>query len=681
MKNIFKLALTSLIVVTISFSGYSQLKKGDAAFDAHQYFQALAFYKNAYGGADKTKKALILYKMGICSQEINDYKGAEANFQKAIAANFDDPNVYLRLAEVLKTQMRYDDAKTEYTNYKNKGGDAKRADVGLKSCDLAKQWVDSPMRYKIENISLINSKQKDFAPCYSDKKYQTILFTSDRDGALGGQSVITGGNHYDIWETKLDKNGKWSTPVLLPPSVSTPVNEGRAWVSKKGDLIIFTRCPEEKNKENKCGLYMCKKQGSTWGPAEPLPFSVDTVVFGHPSLSADGKVLYFASKMGGGYGGADIWYCSYDAKTNAWGQPKNAGPKVNTVGNEVYPTISDDGKKFYFSSDYHPGLGGLDVFVTEVGADGKFNKEIENLKYPLNSSYDDFGVVFEGKKQRGFITSNREGGKGEDDIWSFNLPPLTFMAKGVVVCEGDDKGKGRDEKVEGVKVKVVGSDGSISETITGKDGSYSFKIKEKNTYTITTETGKSSKSPSFMSDGFLANKDARQITTIGLDASKDFQADFAVKPVIPNLRMPEIQYALGSAELLPASKDSLNYLYNILKDNPTINCELNSHTDSRGKAANNMTLSAARAQSCVDYLVKEKGIPVARLTAKGYGATQLLITDDVIAKEPTKEGKEALHQKNRRTSFKVLNFDYVDPNAPKGPSKPVKGKADDEEEE
>lgn len=683
MKNIIKLILASVAVITISFSGYSQssLRKADAAFDARLYYDAINLYKNAYGSVSKDKKALVLYKMGVASQEINDYKGAEANYQKAIAASFDDPKVYLHLAEVLKNQMRYTDAVTEYGNYKSKGGDAKRADLGIKSCELAQQWVDNPMRYKIENISLINSKQKDFAPCFSDKKYQTIIFTSDRDGSLGGQQLNTGGNHYDIWETKLDKNGKWSTPVLLPPAVSTPVNEGRAWVSKKGDMIFFTRCPEEKNKENKCGLYMCKKQGSTWGPAEVLPFNIDTVPFGHPSLSADGKILYFASKMGGGYGGIDIWSCTYDAKSNAWGQPKNAGPNVNTEGNESYPTISDDGKKFYFSSDYHPGLGGLDIFVTEVGADGKLTKPIENLKYPLNSSYDDFGVVFEGKRQRGYITSNREGGKGDDDIWSFNLPALTFSCCGIVVC-CDDNGKCKSEPVEGVKVKIIGSDGSISEVVTGKDGKYCFKLREKNTYTVTTETGKTSKSVSFPLDGFLANKDARVISTVGEAASKDFQADFCVKPVIPDLRMPEIQYALGSAELLPNSKDSLNYLYNILRDNPTIVCELNSHTDSRGKAVSNMTLSTARAQSCVDYLVKDKGIAAARLSAKGFGATQLLVGDDVIAKATSKEEKEALHQKNRRTSFKVLNFNYVDPNAPKNaPGKPVKHAAGDEEEE
>jgi peptidoglycan-associated lipoprotein len=683
MKKFTKLTLAAVAVLSFSFSAFSQkvLKKADAAFEAKQFFNAINYYKSAYTTAPKDKRGIILYRSGYSSQQINDYKGAEAYYQKAIAAGFDNPDVYLHLAEVLKSQMKYPEAIVEYNNYKSKGGNQKKADLGVKSCELAQQWVDNPMRHKIENISLINSKQRDYAPSFSDKKYKTIIITSNRDGSLGGQDLNTGANHSDLYEAKLDKNGKWSTPTLLPPSISTPVNEGRGWVSKKGDMIFFTRCPEEKNKENKCGIYMAKKQGSTWGEAAPVPFYIDTIQFGHPCLSADAKTLYFASRLGGGYGGIDIWSCSYDQKNNSWGQPKNLGPMINTEGDEVYPSVSDDGKKLYFSSDYHPGLGGLDIFTADISPDGKFSKAVENLKYPINSSYDDFGIVFEGKRNRGYFTSNREGGKGDDDIWSFSLPALVFNVKGNVFSEGDpNTGKGKGETVEGVAVKVIGSDGSINEFTTGKDGAYNLKLKEKNTYTISTETGKNSKSPTFK-DGYLANKDVRVITTVGEAESKNFVADFAVKPVVRELRMPEILYELGSAELLPNSKDSMNYLYNILKDNPTIVVELNAHTDSRGDDAANMKLSQARAQSCVDYLVKEKGINEKRLVAKGYGESQLIVSDAVIKKAGSKEEQEALHQKNRRTTFKVLSFDFFDPNAPKSPTKPKKGDDEEEEEE
>ncbi len=687
MRKITTLSIAAGVFMLTSTVAFSQkvLKKADASFEVGQYHAAINYYKQAYAQAPKDKRGVILYKTGYACQEINDYKGAETYYQKSIATNYDDPMVYFRLAEVLKNQNKYPEAIVEYNNYKAKGGNAKKADLGVKSCELAQQWKDKPLRYKIENMGLINSKESDYAPCFSDKKNATLIFTSRRPGNAGGEiDANTGGNKSDIYETKVDKNGKWSTPVLLAPTVNSKFNEGVGCVSKKGDMIFFTRSPEEPNRQLKPQIFMAKKQGSTWGVAQVLPFCIDTVAFGHPYLSTDGKMLVFASRMDGGYGGADIWLSTFDAKANVWGKPVNAGPAINTEGDELYPTFSADGKKLYFASDYHPGMGGLDIFVA-VGDNYKYTKPVENLKAPINSTADDFRIIYEGKKEKGYFTSNREGGKGGDDIWSFNLPPLNFQVKGMIISEGDImKGnKGKGEPVENVKVKIVGSDGSIKEFTTTKDGSYNLaKLKDNTTYTISTETGKQSKSATFNKDGYLANSDQRIISTAGLEKSKDFIADFEVKPVIPNLRMPEIQYALGSFELLPNSKDSLTFLYNILKENPTIIVELNSHTDSRGKLDANMKLSQARAQSCVDFLVKEKGIAEARLTAKGFGPTQLLITDAEINKAKTKEEKEALHQKNRRTTFKVLSFDYIDPNATKdGGVKPNKTEDEEEEEE
>jgi len=683
MKKILSLLLVSSCLV------YSQkiLKKADVYFETGQYYNAINLYKQAYSSVPKDKKGLILYKTGVACQGIADYKGAETYYSKAISSGYDDPVVYLKLAEVLKAQGKYPEAITEYNNYKSKGGNAKKADLGIKSCELAQQWLNNPLRYKIENMAMINSKDHDYAPCFSDKKYQTILFTSKRPGSTGGETdANTGVPKSDMYETKIDKNGKWSTPTPIAPTINSKFNDGVGCVSKKGDILVFTRCPEAPNKQLKQQIYMAKKQGNTWGEPFPLPFCVDTIAFGHPYLSADTRTLYFASKMSGGYGGSDIWYSIYDAKANTWTKPQNCGPAVNTEGDELFPTLSDDGTKLYFASDGHPGMGGLDIFVAERDASGKFTKPVENLKYPINSSADDFWIIFEGKKQKGYFSSNREGGKGGFDIWSFNLPPLTFNLRGMVMCEGGKGGKGKGEPVENVKVKIVGSDGSITEVVTGKDGSYEVKkLKENTTYSISTETSKSSKSPSFPTDGFLANKDVRVITTAGNTKSKDFVADFEVKPVEKEIRMPKILYDLGKATLRPESKDSLNFLYNIMKDNPTIIVELNSHTDSRGSAEKNMKLSQERAQACVDYLVKEKGIPPARLVAKGYGKTQLLISDAEIAKAKTKQEKEALHELNRRTSFRILSWDYVDPNAPKSGTTNTGGgntkKSSEEEEE
>lgn len=684
MKQFTKLTLIAAVLVCLVLPSAAQknyLKDADVAFQNNQYFNAIELYKQAYSKEKKAeKKAKILYRTAVSYHEINDLKSAETYYSKAISAKYPDAEAVLMLANCLKQQSKYPEAITEYNNYKKLNSSDPRADLGIKSCELAQKWKDSPTRYKVENMALINSKESDFSPAFSDqKKYSTLVFTSTREGAGGLKlDVTTGQNHSDLYETKLDKNGKWSTPTPLP-GITGPFNEGAVSVSKKGDLMFMTRCPEAKSKKLGCQLYMAKKQGSGWAEPEKLPFNIDSIAFGHPSLSADGSMLFFVSKMSGGYGGKDIWMSSFDQKSKTWGQPVNAGPSVNTVGDEMFPYMADDNKTLYFSSNYHPGMGGLDIFKVEMGADKKFTKAPENLKSPINSANDDFGIVFEGKKQRGYFTSNREGGKGSDDIWSFYMPPLVFNLKGTVVSSGGTKKIGKGEPVSNVKVKLQASNGDLNETVSGKDGTYAFKLKDGMSYTVTVETSKQSISATYK-DGYLASKDAGVLTTAQEEKSKDFVKDFELTPVEKEIRMPEIQYDLGKATLRPESKDSLNFLYQTLIDNPTIVVELNSHTDSRGAADKNQILSQDRAQSCVDYLVNEKKIPMARLKAKGYGKTQLLISDAVIAKEKTKEGKEALHQKNRRTSFRILSWDYVDPNAPKDKPKVTPNKTEEDDE-
>jgi peptidoglycan-associated lipoprotein len=683
MKQFTKLTLIagSVICMTAPVVAQKALAKADIAFENHQYFTAVEAYKAAYTSVKKADmKAKVLFRTAYAYQEINDMKSAETYYQKAIAAKYPDPEAVVRLADVLKSQGKYPEAITEYQNFKKLAPSDPRGDKGVKSSELAQQWKDNPGRYKIENMALINSKESDFSPTYSDKKYNTLVFTSTREGVNQKQDITTGQNHSKMYETKLDKNGKWSTPVVLAGAVTSVFNDGAAAISKKGDFMLMTRCPEVKSKISGCQLYMAKKQGSGWAEPVKLPFNQDSVQFGHPALSADGKTVYFVSRMKGGYGGADIWKTIYDPKGNTWSLPINLGPQINGAQDEMYPYVSDDSKTLYFSSNSHPGMGGLDIFKAEIGADGKFTKAPENLKVPLNSGADDFGIVFEGKKQRGYFSSNREGGKGSDDIWSFYLPPLVFNLKGKVVSSGGSKGIGKGEPVASAKVKMQGSDGTINDATTGNEGTYSFKLKENVSYTVTIETSKQTVSATYK-DGYLASKDMGALTTAGEKDSKDFMKDFEVVPVEKEIRFPAVLYDLGKADLRPESKDSLNFLYQTLIDNPTIVIQLSAHTDSRGNDKANMELSQKRAQSCVDYLANEKKIPIARLQAKGFGESRLLVKDAEIAKAKTKEEKEALHAKNRRTVFGIVSWDYVDPNAPqKAPTNKPKVSGEEEEE-
>lgn len=652
------LVLTTLFSVK-TFAQKNLYKEAEKAYENKEYFSAIDLYKKAYTKAKKAEmKAKILFRTAESYRHINHLKEAETFYSKAINAKYPDPISYYYIGLIKKENMLYNEAITEFQNYKKEVPSAKEAEDQIKSCELAQKWKDAPTRHRVENMALINSKEEDFSPSYEDsKKYNKLVFVSTREGSVGGSTDMnTGLLHEDLFETTLDKNGKWSTPITLPEPVNSKVNEGPSTFSRKGDFMIFTRCEEAKNQRLKCHLYLAKKSGPNWNAPEKLPFNVDSLHFAHPTISADGNTLYFASDAAGGFGKTDIWKSTYDKKSKSWGTPENCGPGVNSAGNEQFPFIHTDGKTLYFASDGWPGMGGFDIFKSKSGSDGKFTGEPENLKYPLNSPHDDFGIIFEGNKDRGYLTSNREGGKGSDDIWSFVLPPLIFKLEGLVTNAKTGT------PVPNCPVKVLTPKG-VMDTKTDGTGAYKFNLEPEMNYEVYTETGKEVKTAD-APDGFLNNSDRGKFTTVGENDSKTYKKDFALVPVEKEIHMPQILYDLGKATLRPESKDSLNYLYNLLIQNPTIICELSAHTDSRGSTPSNDKLSQARAESCVNYLVQEKGIPAARLVPKGWGERKLLIKDDVIKKEKTKEGQEALHQKNRRTVFRILSWDYIDPNKP-----------------
>ena len=515
------------------------------------------------------------------------------------------------------------------------------------------------------SLAFLNSKENDYSPSFADQKnYKRLIFTSWRDGSVGGNDIVTGHSHSDLFESQMDKTGKWSQPKSMGEPLDSKYNDGSSYISKKGDLLFFTRCIEEKSKAIGCHIYISRKNGPTWGNPEKVEFDPnnlpagDSLSFRHPCLSADGNTLYFASNMPGGFGGHDLYKCTYDKKTKSWSAPINLGPAINTAHTEAYPFMNDDGKTLYFSSNGHPGMGGLDLFKAEMETDGKFSKAPENLKFPMNSSKDDFGIIFKGKKDEGYFSSNRDGGKGGDDIWTFSVPPLLFDLEGFVT----DKADGR--AIANASILITGSDGTNFPVKTDDKGHYTTKLAPETNYSVGCETDENTKNAAGMK--YLANDDKGKFTTVGELASKHYRKDFQLVAATAEIHLPEVLYDLAKWDLRPESKDSLDYLYKVLVANPTIVIELSAHTDSRDTPQHNDTLSARRARSCVDYLVNEKKVPAQRIQPKGWGERKLLITDAQIAKAPAEE-REGLHQKNRRTVFRVLRWDYVDPNAPAKP--------------
>jgi peptidoglycan-associated lipoprotein len=702
MKIVTKLTIVLGISLFFSANGMAQKnfsKDADKAFDSKEYFNAIELYKKAYTKAKKKEdKALIYFKTSECYRLIGDNKQAEAWYLKTIKANYADPKAELYLADAKKAQEKYNEALIEYNKYKALVPSDPRGEDGAKSCELAQKWKDNPTRYKVDNVALINTKDPDFAPMYADKKYNKLYFTSMRPGVIGTATDPTIGENYsDVFETLMDKNGKWSTPTSVPEPLNTKDNEGLTTMTKKGDMIFLTRCLVDKKKVTYNQLWTATKKGNVWGEPVKLPFCNDTLKYASPCISADGLTLFFSSNMPGGQGDNDIWMVKYNKKGASWGNPINLGTAINTPGNDVYPFLHEDGT-LYFSSTGHLGMGGMDIYKAEKKGEDSWGN-VTNMKYPINSAADDFGIIFEGKKERGYLSSNREGTKGEMDIWSFVLPPLLFTIEGIV---SDCKYK---EVVPGVVIKLVGSDGSSVETKTDAAGYYKFAenganryINPNTSYVITTQVGVDVKTVQ-ATLGFFTSAEKVKETTVGVEDAKTFKHDFCLIPIMPEVRFPDVLYLLGKSDLEHPSnpRDSLNILYQTLMDNPTFVIELSSHTDFRGSDPANQKLSEARAKSCVDYLIS-KGIPAARLKYKGYGEKRPVIvysedgktvlytlTEAYInktTKGQPKEVFEALMQKNRRTVFAVLSRDFVDPNAPKDVpvvAPPPTPKAEDEE--
>jgi peptidoglycan-associated lipoprotein len=659
----------NILALTLIFSGFLMInaqtkirKEAEQHYSNKDYHLAAELYAKYYQATDDGfQKARSLFLMAECYRHINNLKSAEAYYTRAIKAKYTDPLAHFYLGEIKKEFQRYDEAIAEYRKYQQEVPGDPRGEKGILSCELSAKWMADSTSHKVENMVFLNSEENDYSPAFAEhKKFNRLLISSNRKGSGGSADIITGHLHSDIYEAVLGKNGKWSAPVALGAPVNTDQNDASCNISRKGDLMYYTHCSEEKGKVLACNIWVSRKSGATWGESAALPFESDTVSFRHPCLSPDGNTLYFASDMAGGYGGHDIWKVEFDKRNKAWGSPVNLGPKVNTGATEAYPFLHEDGKSLYFSSNGHPGMGGLDLFVATLEKDGKITAAPANLKCPMNSPQDDFGIIFEGNKERGYFTSDRIGGKGGDDIWSFAVPPV------ICVLEGTVYEKGTKNVVPDASILIKGDNGIHFPVKTDAKGFYSTKLDRDVHYTVNCETDANTKSH----DGkqFIANNDEGKFETF-VKASRKYIKDFELESAsdIVDIKIPRVLYDFDQFVLTAQGKDSLEYLYTVLIKNPTIKIELGSHTDTRGSSKYNRELAQKRAQSCVDYLVKVKGIAAERIVPKGWGEDKPLFGDKVIAKAKTDVEKDVMHQANRRTTFKILSWDFADPKAPAKP--------------
>ena len=688
LSKIVFLFIASLAISSSSLAQGRQLKKAEVAYDQYEFHKAMVHFKRAYSkSSDRTQKIEMSFKLAECARRIGNYRQAESYYKRTIKMRYDDPIALLYLAMMQRNLGKFDDAIKTFTQYSEKVPEDIRAQEAIESCELALEWTENPTRYAVSNMKGLNSKNDDRMPAFANNDYTLLLFTTARKGVTGRKiSDQTGQFFTDIWATELEKSkkkrggsskkqpkAKWTEPLSLgeyfgtEDVINTNSDEGAVALNERGNLMYFTRAMMKKNEAHVPRIYSAIKKGGEWEEPLELSLPIDSsymVIF--PCLSPDEKTLYFVSDMPGGEGDFDIWMSEYNKRKDSWAEPVNLGPEVNTEGPEIAPFLHKDGTLF-FASKGHVGMGGFDIFRATKRPSGQFGK-VKNMKYPINSSYDDFGIIFSGKDaMNGFYTSNRRGGRGGDDIYEVKLSDLKFKMEGILVdTETSDP-------LLGVSIHIEGSDGSSFDAITNKDGFFNLgdeAIKQGVEYEVT-----------YSKDSYVTVNDT--VTTQDLTIH-DFEStdegflytiavDLSMKVYRLPVVLPQIEYDLGSAELRDMAMKDLDNLVGVLETNPDLRIQLRSHTDFRSGDDFNLVLSQKRADACVSYLI-EQGIDATRLEAVGMGESEpLTLQDDrsgfakgdVLSQEfiesiRSKRRRNLAHQMNRRTDFKELELDPVD---------------------
>lgn len=648
MRN-YRLLLV-LLGINLFFSTKAQyvIKKADKQYDLFNYNKAIDLYEQAY----KNKKSLhAAERVASAYWYLNNYKQAESWYAIASKMPGSKAENILGYAKALQSNFKYREAKVQYQNYidKNKTVSERQQHIWTSSCDSALKWIQHPNPVELTDQKPLNSKQSDWGAV----DYQgSMVFTSDRtntglekkenkpflkfDGAKLPDQKIYGwtGNGYLKLYTKAADSDSIS---LFPIETGINYHVGAASFTADGNTMYFTltRIPEHLEKLKKqpstvnVEIYSSTKAGNgVWG--EPVSFAYNKVneyFVGDPFITADGKSLYFASNMPNSKGGTDLYVC---LKTDAgdWGKPENL-KAVNTEGNERSP-VFDSGNNFYFSSDGHAGMGGLDIY--RALREGSGVGRIENMGYPLNSPQDDFAFNLNRKGGIAYLSSNRDGGMGNDDIYRVDQNSiLAFRLTGRV----HDKKTG--QVILGAIVSLEKTNGSTLKTETDDNGWYRFNLGKESEYNVIGEK-----------TGYRS--DTENLATIGLTTSSVITQDLFLDPVEINraIRLENIYYDFDQRHIRQDAAIELNKLVKVMKDNPTIWIELGSHTDSRGKASYNISLSQKRAESAVQYIIS-RGIDKNRIEAKGYGGTELL--------NKCLKGVDCTdveHQLNRRTEFKIV---------------------------
>lgn len=652
--RIHALAIIAILLL-LSSCGGAKLSKGDEAFARGEFFEAQKIYKKVYnklsGKKDREMRGAVAYKQGLCYERLNMAANASKSFQNARRYNYPDSTLYLKLGKAMQGDGQYAKAIEAYETYLSYVPGNTLAIEGINGCRSAILAKERPRtRYVVKKAPLFNSPRADYSPMFLDKNLDQIFFTTNREKATGtSHSEITGMKRGDIYVSRKDEQGRWKQPEPVEGGLNTDADEGIISFSPDGQTMYLTRARRSDTSDTSVEIYTSRRSDATWSEPQKFEIIADTIsAFGHPAVSPDGTYLYFTSDMPGGYGGLDIWRINLKERA---GSLENMGPQINTAGNEMFPYSRTD-SLLYFSSDGHPGFGGLDLFRGRLNTTGDF-WSVENMGLPMNSKGDDFGITF-GSGESGFFSSNREDGRGRDHIYSFELPDIHITISGYVVDKDD-------EPVPNAIIRIVGDDGSNQKEISRDDASFRFNLDRGVRYVM--KAG---------ATGYLNQK--QEFTSDSAEEDADYGIDFILAAINKPQVIENIFYDFDKATLRPESKSALDELAGLMRENPHVTIELGAHTDRKGSEEYNMALSERRAQSVIDYLISA-GIAADRLSPKGYGESVpktvtkrinkefpqfeegTILTEEYIS-TLSPEDQEAADQINRRTEFQVLSLEY-----------------------
>ncbi|MDR1645745.1 MAG: OmpA family protein [Tannerellaceae bacterium] len=653
MKIKWIVSLIALLCLPASSCRTAKLSDAEEKQQIGEYYDAATIYRKVYAKTNAKERSLrgyIAFQMAECNRLANNTPRAVSAYISALRYQYPDTTINLRLALMQQKQAAYAEAIKYYNAYLQSNPSSIQAQNGITGSELAQQWRKNPTRYKVAKMDKLNSRRSEFAPMLYGTNYDQLYFASSRTRDKDTKvSAITGQANNNLFLVKQDENGAWLAPEEIEDEVNTEFDEGTPSFTADGNTMYYTYCSEDPEGPRTSEIYVSTRSNAKWSKGTRTTIVKDSVTaLGHPAVSPDGKYIYFVSDITGGYGGKDIFRARRIG--NDFGPMENLGPQINTPGDELFPYVRDS-VTLYFASNGHPGMGGLDIFKASLDSSAW---QVENMKYPINSSADDFGITFAGNREKGFFSSNRNDLRGSDHLYSFELPLITVVIEGVV-ADLDEY------PIEEATIRIVGRDGLNEKASVRRDGSYRVELARDVNYVMMASAR------GFLNQNF-------ELQTHPEEKSETYTVDFFLSPVYTPVVVENIFYAYDSAVLRPESKEALDELIRMLNDNPNVTIELGAHTDRMGTETYNEALAQRRAQSVVDYLIAG-GIPAARLEAKGYGESvpktinkkmaaqwQFLTEGDVLTEEYvlalTPEQREVADQINRRTEFKVLRTNY-----------------------